>query len=93
VALTLINHFLPDAKRPWRWFTIGNIFSVTGILSASVGFNLFLLYSPTVPQVYTVLAGFVILMTWIYVAIIIILVGTELDMAIALLKKRKANPA
>jgi uncharacterized BrkB/YihY/UPF0761 family membrane protein len=58
-----------------------------------VGFNLFLLYSPTVPQVYTVLAGFVILMTWIYVAIIIVLVGTELDMAITLLNKRKANAA
>ena len=93
VGLTLINHFLPDVKRPWRWFTIGNIFSVTGILLASVGFNLFLLYSPTVPQVYTVLAGFVILMTWIYVAIVIILVGTELDMAITLLNKRQANAA
>jgi membrane protein len=93
VALTLINHFLPDVKRPWRWFTIGNIFSVTGIMVASVGFNLFLLYSPTVPQVYTVLAGFVILMTWIYVAIVIILIGTELDMAIMLLNKRKENTA
>ena len=58
-----------------------------------MGFNLFLLYSPTVPQVYTVLAGFVILMTWIYVAIIIILIGAELDMAIALLNKRKTNRA
>src|ERR1700720_3535976 len=84
VALTLINHFLPNVRRPWRWFTIGNIFSVTGIIIVSVGFNLFLLYSPTVPQVYTVLAGFVILMTWIYAAIVIILLGTELDMAITI---------
>jgi membrane protein len=80
-------------KRPWRWFTIGNIFSVTGIVLVSVGFNVFLLYSPTVPQVYTVLAGFVILMTWIYVANVIILIGTELDMAITLLNKRKENAA
>jgi membrane protein len=93
VALTLINHFLPDMKRPWRWFTIGNIFSVTAIMVVSVAFNLFLLYSPTVPQVYTVLAGFVILMTWIYAAIVIILLGTELDMAITLLNKRKENAA
>lgn len=89
VALTLINHFLPDVKRPWRWFTIGNTFSVTGIVLASVGFNLFLMYSPTVPQVYTVLAGFVILMTWIYIANVIVLVGTELDMAISLLNKSR----
>src|SRR6202166_2931904 len=64
VGLTLINHFLPDVKRPWRWFTIGNIFSVTGIIIVSVGFNLFLLYSPTVPQVYTVLEGFLFLLPW-----------------------------
>jgi membrane protein len=93
VALTLINHFLPDVKRPFRWFTIGNIFSVTGIILVSVGFNVFLQYSPTVPRVYTVLAGFVILMTWIYVASVIILIGTELDMAITLLHKHKENPA
>ena len=93
VALALINHFLPDRKRPWRWFTIGNIFSVTGIVIVSVGFNVFLLYSPTVPQVYTVLAGFVILMTWIYAAIVIILIGTELDMAITLLHNRKVGAA
>src|SRR6202011_6177234 len=89
VGLTLINHFLPDVKRPFRWFTIGNTFSVTGIVIVSIGFNVFLLYSPTVPQVYTVLAGFVILMTWIYVANVIVLIGTELDMAISLLHKRK----
>jgi uncharacterized BrkB/YihY/UPF0761 family membrane protein len=58
-----------------------------------VGFNVFLQYSPTVPQVYTVLAGFVILMTWIYVANVIMLIGTELDMAISLLHKRKENAA
>jgi membrane protein len=78
-GLALINHFLPDQKRPWRWFTVGNVFSVIGILLTSVGFNLFLLYSPTVPQVYTVLAGFVILMTWIYTAVLMVLIGTELD--------------
>ena len=55
------------------------MFSVIGILLTSVGFNLFLLYSPTVPQVYTVLAGFVILMTWIYTAVLMVLIGTELD--------------
>jgi uncharacterized BrkB/YihY/UPF0761 family membrane protein len=39
------------------------------------------------------LAGFVILMTWIYAANVILLLGTELDMAITLLHKRKENVA
>ena len=55
---------------------------MASILLVSVGFNLFLSYSPTVPQVYTVLAGFVMLMTWIYVLTLLVLIGTELDTAI-----------
>ena len=79
VGISLINYFLPEIKRSWRWFSPGNVFSVMGILVTTVAFNLFLRYSPTVPQVYTVLAGFVILMTWIYAVTLIILLGTELD--------------
>ena len=88
VALALINHFLPDAKRQWRWLAAGNIFSVTSIIVVSVGFNLFLRYSPTVPQVYTVLAGFVLLMTWIWMVILIVLIGVELDTALKELSKQ-----
>jgi membrane protein len=89
VALALINHFLPDVKRQWRWFTAGNTFSVIAIILVSIGFNLFLRYSPTVPQVYSVLAGFVILMTWIYMTILIVLTGVELDTAVKQLPRRK----
>ncbi|MDP9338293.1 MAG: YihY/virulence factor BrkB family protein [Acidobacteriota bacterium] len=92
-ALALINHFLPDVKRPWRWLTAGNVFSVTAIILVSIGFNLFLRYSPTVPQVYTVLAGFVILMTWIYMANLIILAGVELDTAVKELRHKKSSLA
>lgn len=89
IGLALINHFLPDGKRTWRWLTTGNIFTVSAILVITVGFNLFLRYSPTVPQVYTVLAGFVILMTWIYAANVMILIGTEMDTAISELHRQK----
>jgi membrane protein len=89
IGLALMNHFLPDGKRPWRWFTAGNFFAVTAIIVVSIGFNLFLRYSPTVPQVYTVLAGFVLLMTWIYMATLIVLIGMELDTAAKELPQRK----
>ena len=89
IGLAFINHFLPDGRRSWRWLTAGNIFAVLAITLASIGFNLFLRYSPTVPQVYTVLAGFVILMTWIYMANLIVLLGTELDTVLKELQQRK----
>ena len=92
VALALMHHFLPDRKRQWRWFTPGNIFAVTAVLISSAAFNLFFRYSPTVPKVYTVLAGFVILMTWIYVAILMILIGTEIDTAIQTLHQTDNTP-
>ena len=83
MAVSLANYFLPDMKRRWRFFTPGNVFAVLAIAVSSIAFNLFLRYSPTVPQVYTVLAGFVLLMTWIYVAILLVLVGMEIDTSIA----------
>lgn len=89
IGLALINHFLPDGKRSWRWVTTGNIFTVLAILIITGAFNLFLRYSPTVPQVYTVLAGFVVLMTWIYTANLMILIGTELDTAVSDVQRRK----
>jgi membrane protein len=88
VALALVNHFLPDVKRRWRWLAVGNIFSVTAIILVTIGFNLFLRYSPTIPRVSTILAGFVLLMTWIYVVILIVLSGVELDTAVRELSKR-----
>jgi membrane protein len=90
-GISLINYFLPDVKRSWRWFSPGNIFSVVAILVTSIGFNLFLRYSPTVPQVYTVLAGFVILMTWIYAVTLIILLGTELDTVVHELREKELH--
>jgi membrane protein len=88
-GLAFMNHFLTDTTRRWRWFTAGNVFSVAGILLVSIGFNLFLSYSPTVPQVYTVLAGFVVPMTWIYVVTLLVLIGTELDTALKEYHQRK----
>jgi membrane protein len=87
VARAFVNHFLPVGKRPWQWLSAGSVFSVAGVLITSIGFNVFFRYSPTVPRVYSVLAGFVVLMTWIYMANLILLVGTEMDTTIRDLQK------
>ncbi len=59
------------------------------IILVTIGFNLFLRYSPTIPQVSTVLAGFVLLMTWIYMVNLIVLGGVELDTAVRELQKHE----
>jgi uncharacterized BrkB/YihY/UPF0761 family membrane protein len=89
LALSLVHRFLPVCKRSWRWLSVGNVFSVVSVVLISIGFNLFLRYSPTVPRVYSVLAGFVLLMTWIYMANLVLLVGAELDTTLLDLQDRQ----
>jgi uncharacterized BrkB/YihY/UPF0761 family membrane protein len=42
------------------------------------------------PRIYGTLAGFIALMLWIYMSIVILLIGAETDTAIAELNKHEA---
>jgi membrane protein len=81
LALDLMNHFLPNVKRPWRWLTPGRLFVAVMFVVASIGFNLYVRYFANYPRLYGALAGFIILMVWVYVASLILLVGAETDQA------------
>lgn len=87
LALDLMNHFLPNVDRPWRWFTPGRLFVSVTLVGASIAFNFYLRYFANYPRLYGALAGFIVLMIWIYIASLILLIGVEMDNAIELLKK------
>jgi membrane protein len=88
LALDLVNHFLPNLNRPWRWITPGRLLVATMLVVASMAFNLYVRYFANYPHVYGALAGFIILMVWVYVASLILLVGAETDRAIERLKEQ-----
>jgi membrane protein len=91
LGIDLINYFLPDVKCPWRWFSPGPLFSVISLAVASLGLNLYVRFSPMLPRVYGTLAGFIILMIWIYVATLALLIGAETDKAVDELKTQGAS--
>jgi membrane protein len=80
LGLDLLHYFLPDVKaREWRWLTPGNVFVAMTFVVGTVGFNFYVRYFGNYSSVYGTLAGFFILMLWVYMANIILLVGAEAD--------------
>lgn len=91
LALDLMNHFLPNVTRPWRWLTPGRLFVSLTLVGASITFNFYLRYFANYPRLYGALAGFIVLMIWIYIASLILLIGVEMDNAVADLKGGRAS--
>ena len=79
IGLDLLNYFLPAVKRRWRWLSPGTVFVVLSYGLASLGLNLYVHYSPMLPRIYGTLAGFIVLMLWIYISTLILLIGAETD--------------
>jgi membrane protein len=88
LGLDLINYFLPDVDRPWRWLTFGTAFVALTDLATSAGFNFYLRHFGSFPKFYGTMAGFIILMTWIYFGSLIVLIGAEMDSVLEGLKRR-----
>jgi membrane protein len=88
LALDLINYFLPNVIRPWRWLTCGTAFVALTDLGTSACFNFYLRHFGSFPKFYGTLAGFIIVMTWIYIGSLILLIGAEIDSALEGLKRQ-----
>jgi membrane protein len=91
LGIDLLNYFLPAGRRAWKWLSPGTIFVAITFALGSLGLNLYVRYSPSLPRVYGTLAGFIILMMWIYVSTLILLIGAETDSAVNELKAEGAS--
>ena len=78
-AIDCVNYFLPKTSRPWRWFSPGTLVVAFGLFISLQSFNVYLRYFSNFPRVYGALAGFIVLMVWIYFLSLILLVGAETD--------------
>ena len=50
---------------------------------ASFGLNFYVRHNITLPHIYGTLAGFIVFMLWIYMAVVVLLIGPETDTAMA----------
>ncbi|HEX3118142.1 MAG TPA: YihY/virulence factor BrkB family protein, partial [Candidatus Acidoferrum sp.] len=81
LGINLINHFLPDVKHPWRWMTPGTLLVALSFIGATTLFEIYLAHGSNMPTLYGALAGFIVLMLWIYLANLVLLIGAETDTA------------
>ena len=79
LAIDLINFVLPSVKRRWHWLTPGTAFVVLTTIISTFGLNLYVKHFSSYPRIYGALAGFIVLMLWIYIASLILLIGAETD--------------
>jgi membrane protein len=91
LGVDLMIYFLPGSKRPWRWVTPGSILTVTGFVTSSFVLNIYVTRSSNIPEVYGTLAGFVVIMLWVYVGNLILLIGAETDTAVQQLRGNGAK--
>jgi membrane protein len=90
VGINLINHFLPAVRRPWKWLTPGTLLVALSFVGAPFAFEVYLAHGSNVATLYGALAGFIVLMLWIYLGNLILLIGAETD---SVLRERKLAEA
>lgn len=79
LCISFLDHVLPNAKRPWRWISHGTAVVVVTWIVTTLGFNFYILHFASYQRTYGILAGFFVLMVWIYIMSLIGLVGAEID--------------
>jgi len=89
-GLDMVNYFLPNVRRPWRWLTPGTAFVVLGLIAATSGFGYYVGHFANYPQYYGAMAGFIILVMVIYIASLVLLIGAEIDSVRENIRSQKA---
>lgn len=90
LGLDLMNCLLPNHRRCWHWISPGTIFVVFTVTAGSAGFNFYLRHFSSYPKFYGTMAGFIILMSWIYLLSLILLIGAETDSLLENLQRCRA---
>lgn len=84
LGLAVIYRYGPCCSRPkWHWLSFGSLFAALLWLAASYLFSWYAAQFGNYNKTYGSLGAVVGFMTWIWISVIVILLGAELDRAIA----------
>ncbi len=80
LALAVLYRYGPSRSQPrWRWITWGSAFAAVAWLAASVLFSWYVANFGSYNKTYGSLGAVVGFMTWIWISIVVVLVGAKLD--------------
>ena len=80
VALAFIYRYGPSRREPrWRWITWGSAFAAVAWLAASALFSWYASNFGSFNKIYGSLGAVIGFMTWMWISIVVILVGAKLN--------------
>ena len=83
IGLSVVYRIGPsrsDAR--WRWVTLGSALAAVLLVAVSMFFTWYVAELNSYNRIYRSLGAVVVFMTWIWLSVVIVLVGPELDTAI-----------
>lgn len=79
LGVSYVERVLPNVRYPWKWVSVGSLFAVVISIPASICFRIYIQHFTSYSQAYGTLGGFFVLMLWIYLEVLILLLGAELN--------------
>jgi membrane protein len=80
LCFAVIYYWAPDCKtRRWHWMTPGGTVGIVGLLLASLGLRVYLHFFNSFTMTYGSLGAVITLLTWFYIAGLMILLGAEIN--------------
>lgn len=86
LALALIYHFGPNVRQRWAIITPGSVFGTVTLIGASLAFAFYTRHFANYDAIYGSIGAVIVLMLWLYIAGLVILIGSEIN---AILKHGK----
>jgi membrane protein len=84
-AVAIMDHVLPNKRRPWRWITPGTVFATLALVGGTSGVNFYVRHIGHYSETYGAIGAFFVLMVWIFVSGLTLLIGAEMN---AVLERR-----
>jgi len=83
VAMAPVYAWAPDVAHAWRWITPGSVFAILATLLTSLGFSYYVTHFGSYDATYGSIGAVIVLLTWMYLTGLFLLVGGEINAAIA----------
>ncbi|HEY3909569.1 MAG TPA: YihY/virulence factor BrkB family protein [Stellaceae bacterium] len=93
LALAVVYRYGPCRAKPqWRWITWGSAFAAVAWLAVSALFSWYVASFGSYNKTYGSLGAIIGFMTWMWVSILVVLIGAKLDAELSAAPEREAEP-